>query len=668
MTAFPATPGTWDEPLERAADALRAGRHEAALAAVIGTLRSGGHDAASLRAEQLAVRLESRPELAHGLGEAMVTILANVHVLSTLTEAGVPSAKGFLAELGDRLGARVLPELDDPGDLRVLVRRLFPEHDDHVWVEAVPTASWTRILTALGIRAEHVVGVSPELASAIRVLAHHVSSQGLKPEITRRLPHLGTEDSPFLRLSDDVLRYLRSFDNRIEGDEIPLLDDVLGTVGRCRAEVERLRAEKANYGTSLHLTGRSYRLLRLLARLELLLHLTEPVQRDFQLSAVRLFKEVVRAENTRHDILPPIRERTDLLAFQVVEHAARKGSKYITTGRRDYTRFFLSSLAGGLFVATFALMKVVMEQWPLAPAAGALLYGINYTLCFVLIYLTGATLATKQPAMTANTIAQALGRRNDRHIDELVELVVRVWRSQFVSFAGNLFMAFPVAFALSELYLLATGDPVADPGYARGMLADLHPWRSGTLAFAAVAGACLFGAGLIAGWFDNRNVLRRIPERVAVHPILLATLGADRSASVGRFVDRNLGMLAGNTFLGFALGSMGTVGEIVGLPIDIRHVAFASAHFGTALEVLDLQVAWSILWPVGLAIVMIGLINFVASFGLSLVTALESRRITWKETRVLLRLLGQRAITRPIDWFVPPRAPLGGTFNSGEPL
>jgi site-specific recombinase len=53
-------------------------------------------------------------------------------------------------------------------------------------------------------------------------------------------------------------------------------------------------------------------------------------------------------------------------------------------------------------------------------------------------------------------------------------------------------------------------------------------------------------------------------------------------------------------------------------------------------------------------VILIGFLNFFVSFGLSLMTALESRRITWEEVRLLLRHLGGRFLQRPLEWFLPP--------------
>ena len=49
-----------------------------------------------------------------------------------------------------------------------------------------------------------------------------------------------------------------------------------------------------------------------------------------------------------------------------------------------------------MVVAVFALFKVVMGGWDLPLGIEAFLYGVNYSLCFVLIYVTGSILAIRR--------------------------------------------------------------------------------------------------------------------------------------------------------------------------------------------------------------------------------------------------------------------------------
>ncbi|PKN56379.1 MAG: hypothetical protein CVU56_16450 [Deltaproteobacteria bacterium HGW-Deltaproteobacteria-14] len=633
-----------------------AGDPVGALASLVDALRPLETAAADARVAALCDRLEVGPaEVRRELAALVRGILASARCVHALTESGVPSGHGFFDELLDKVGRRFLPDVGDPQDLRAVIRRVFPKQRDYHWLGAVDEVTWRRLLDLLGVTAESVVGVPAELSSAVRILAHHVASLGLLPEITDRMPLDGVE-SPFLVLSDRVRRYTDSFDNDVAGDEDPLLVEALETLAACRDAVTHLRANKHVHGTSLRLTTLTFRLLRQVERLEVLLHLTEPIQRDFQRAAIALFRELVEAENTRNHVGRHVKASADLLAYQIVEHAAKKGSKYITTTRREFGRFFVASVGGGLIVAVFALFKLLLAKADLSLGAEALLYSLNYAACFILIYLTGAALATKQPAMTANTIARSMDGPGGTHqLEQLAEMVVQVWRSQFISFLGNLVCAFPVAMLLADLFRVASGAPPASAAKAELLLASVHPWLGGALFYAAVAGVFLFMAGLVSGYFDNRNLYRGLSRRVARHPWLVRGLGAARAERAGAFVDKHGGALLGNVFLGICLGCAGTLGIILGLPFDIRHIAFSSANLGMALEGLDHAVSASVVAEAALGVMLIGLVNFVVSFGMTLSMALESRRITFRENRAVLRILLRRLARRPWHFFFPPR-------------
>ena len=647
-------PSAWSSRLVRVVEIAREGKEIEALRLLVDGLRPPREANAGDHVVALTEALALAPEAVRvGVVELVCGSVGGRSLYRALSQSGVPGSETFLSGLTSRLGRRILPPAPDPGDLRDLVRAVFSEPDDDVWVSSVDDETWGGLLTVLGLTAETSRGVGTELALAIRVLAQHVGSLGLSPEMTSRLAEAESQESPFLRLGVDVLAFIESFDDDVEGDEEPLLERALATVEECRVAVERLRSEKHLFGTSVYLTGTSFRILTLLDRIDLLLHLAAPVEREFRSSLARLFRELVRAGCSRDRVVPHVRASIDLLAIQVVENAARKGRKYITQGRADYYAFLRSSMGGGLLVGLFAMVKVWMGDWQVPLAVEAVLYGLNYSACFVLIYVTGATLATKQPAMTANTVARSLGRAG-HDLAGLEDLVVRVWRSQFVSFLGNLVVALPLGVLLARTVFATSGSPIVTDEGALYLLESLHPWRSASLLWAAVAGVLLFAAGLLSGWVDNLLLHRQVAARIEAHPLLRRTIGVRISRRVANTLDRTAGALVGNVFLGFGLGSMGTIGTIVGLPLDIRHVAFASAHFGAALEVLHFALPLSQISQVAVGVAAIGLVNFLVSFGLSLAVAMESRGVTFRETRDLLAHLAGRLWQRPLDWFFPP--------------
>lgn len=627
----------------------------ARLIATVAGLRAAGAERADAALAALCAELEADPSRAEALGADIRAALRRSRSTELLVEAGIPAERGFLDGLLLCIGRKLLPEVPPEGSLRGLLRDLFHGPADHVWMAAIDPETARRFLHAVHITAESVAGITPQLAAAIRALAHHVASLGLSPDITRLMPEVDDPDSPFLALSHAVLSYVESFENDVEGDEEPLLDATLAVLDDCRAVVRRLRAEKHRFGTSLRLTGLTRRLMAQIERLDRLLHLTEPVERDFPRCAWLLAVELVQAEHTRSHIRPHLRASADLLAFQVVEHAARTGSKYITETAGQYGRFLVSSLIGGVVVALFALFKIWLDG-DAAPLVEALVFGANYAACFVLIALVGGTLATKQPAMTANTLARTMAPEGGAHdVEALADLIVRVSRSQFVSFVGNVAAALPLGVGLTWLVVALSGAPPADPEKAWGLLAELHPWHSPSIAYAAIAGVFLSTAGLVSGWLDNRNLYRRLPQRIAGHRGLHRLVGPERAARLGGWVGAKLGAMGGNIFLGFCLGSAGSIGLITGLPIDIRHIAFASAHFGMALATLGAEVPAALVAQVALGVGLIGLFNFLVSFGLTLTVALTARRFSFGESRALLWAVARRFLRRPWRFFLPPR-------------
>jgi len=182
--------------------------------------------------------------------------------------------------------------------------------------------------------------------------------------------------------------------------------------------------------------------------------------------------------------------------------------------------------------------------------------------------------------MTAATLAALLDGREDpdARLDALADLAAEVSRSQWVSIAGNVTVTLIMAFAIALTAGRFLGwDPVGLVKAAR-LLADLHPWRSLALLYAAIAGVYLFLSGLISGYYDNLSLYHHVPQRLRRVRWLRVLLGSARLNRLAGYVEHNLGALAGNFLFGCMLGFTPVVGELLGLPLDIRHVAFASAN------------------------------------------------------------------------------------------
>jgi site-specific recombinase len=324
---------------------------------------------------------------------------------------------------------------------------------------------------------------------------------------------------------------------------------------------------------------------------------------------------------------------------------------------------FNAAAGAGFIISAMAVIKILMSYLHRAPLIEAALYSMNYSLGFMLVHVLHFTIATKQPAMTAARIAAALhesdqksSRYRQADADSMAALVNKVFRSQVVAVLGNLATVIPISFLLALGYWYLTGHHLVNVFKARHLIEDSHPWHSLALLHAAIAGVWLFVSGLVSGYYDNKALYTRMGQRVQQLRGLRRLLGQERLERFGRYVEDNLGGLMGNAVFGILMGVTATVGFLLGLPLDIRHVTFSSANLAIGFVGLDYQLGWDEAGMALLGIALIGMVNLLVSFGLALWVALRARRIRFYHGFKLLRALGRRLRAAPVDFFVGPKA------------
>ncbi|MEM9695499.1 MAG: hypothetical protein AAGA56_23340, partial [Myxococcota bacterium] len=427
------------------------------------------------------------------------------------------------------------------------------ERRDRGWLARVSIVDVQDWLVALDT-GHNRLARAKDIASAIIILATRVAGAGMDARLSSRLPSLERWGSPFLELSRVADQFAEEFvRSSAAGGENRARDEALAVVEQCLAQVEALREQKKRVGTSLRLSSASLRMMQQLERLRLLIDCTDPNRRAGAIArlSVELGQEACRAHPATHFL----RQKFDLIAYLMVGHAAQKGAKYAVFHAKDFRAFGLRSFLGGLIVAVFAIFKLRLSFEGLAPAPQALIYGANYAVCFVLISIFGATLATKQPALTASRLADAVAAPPDA-TPSFAEHVRAIWRSQFISFIGNVLGAGGFALVVAAAYQHGFGHPLFGPEEGQKLAAKLHPWESGTMFFAAVAGVMLSLAGFVAGSVDNAMVFYGVGERVrAGRGVFTLVPGARLREELAQRIDSGLGAIVGNIALGFMLGA-----------------------------------------------------------------------------------------------------------------
>jgi site-specific recombinase len=602
----------------------------------------------------------------HATAATFFTFFAEREQRPFYTDAGLLPNTGFFSELHSKLTHKLLPDEIDPGNLQDCVRSIFPAAQDPAWLYSIPDAErnalWQLLADSANVSPEACRQIQAQLLDGAVVLGHRIAAMGLEPELLRILPRLGRGESPFIALCNEVTRQsqlllesgLQATINDHDGRHLLVL------LEQCRDAVERAHLAAANRGTSMQLTFLVVRLKQHLERLELLMALLTRSCRPAAQSApgacwLVFLWTAIAGEQQRNSIRKHVADLLVLLSLRVTDNAGRTGEHYIALDRGEWHGIWRAAAGAGFLIAFMALMKILGTSLNLALLNQGLLNGAIYGGGFALIHICRGTVATKQPAMTAATIAatvsQTRGRLRD--IDRLAELIVATARSQFAAIAGNVLVAFPLAVAVALAMYSQLGSHPIEAAKATRLLEELDPLRGGALLYAAVAGVWLFVAGLVSGYVDNQAAYSRLGARVACHPWLTTVFDRRLAQRLGDYLDHNAGGLAGNLFFGMMLGLTPIFGTATGLPLDIRHIAFSAANLGYALISLDFLVQPLTLLRSVVGVALIGALNLAVSFSLALGVALRSRGVNFTATLALLPELWNRMRTRPARFFLP---------------
>ena len=654
------------------------------------------HDSATAIANVRTLRqlLQGNPAQARALHEYVLRVLAARRHASLYTDIGVLSNSGFFTELKRRIAYRMLPPALGDEYLNDALDQVLYLKTDYLWISNVPAADWLALIDVLTQQeVELATGdgniMLPGLLDAISTLSYRVSAMGLEPELTRFHSEIEVFQSPFMVQNTEVNAYLDAYTQLLQGT-ISHIEDarhLLVMLDQCDAVIAKIRKKALYQGTSIPLTYLLVALAQSIERLRKLLFLvdtsgelpgavvaessttiqvdagtsvidTRPISRR-RAGAVALAMELIRAHNHKYKVSDLFTDNINLLARNVTENASRTGEHYIAENRREMAGMFLSSAGAGVIIGFMALFKILMSYLRSAPLVEAFMFSMNYSIGFMFIHLLHFTVATKQPAMTASRIAAGLHSKDGRNIDldSMAELINKVFRTQNMAVLGNVATAIPTAWLIALGYHAITGHHLVSPEKAMHLLHDVDPIGSPAIFYAMIAGVCLFVAGLISGYYDNQALYTRWAQRIAQLRGLGRVIGQERLARLGLYLENNLGGLMGNFYFGILLGTIGTLGFLIGLPIDIRHITFSAANFATALVGLDHHMSWQLAVKSLAGIFAIGTANLLVSFGLALWVALRSRQVRFKHGLQLLKILGKRFLKSPIVFF----------FGSGNP-
>lgn len=592
-----------------------------------------------------------------------------------LSDTGIIKDTRFFGEVKDRIVSKFLPEQPEKDTLEYVLNQVLYKDSDYIWIENIPFEELVELATILDLNSFYSSSEenSPitEIMNAMGLIIQRVSGRFLEREVLEMIPEYENIESPFEAFEKELDILHKKIYNS-ENHSIPSNDEnylkIQGIFSECQGLIEKAFLNSKVYGISLRTNQSLLRIQQQLNRLGVLLvFLVIDKETDKAENSLRLALTLIRYNCRKNNVLKLIEESTQTIAYEITQHTAKTGEHYITQTKKDYFNMLLTAMGGGLIVGFMCIFKVLISKANVSDFGHAFLYSLNYSFGFIVIYIFGFTLATKQPAMTAAAIVKSIEVGMRRSINEkdrhraFAELFSQLFRSQFIAFVGNVVIAFPVALGLVFMSnYLFDFNPVENK--SEKILSDLSPIHSAAIFHAGIAGVFLFLSGIIAGSIANRNKHKRVIYRISEHPLLKKTIGKERTKDFALWIEEKWPGIASNFWFGVFMGSTAIIGVFFGLNLDVRHITFASGSLALGLFDADFKVSsWMLFWGI-FGIGIIGFMNFIVSFLLSLGVAFRSRNIENSEMKFLFRSVWHYFKQNPLSFFLP----VSGTDKSQE--
>lgn len=633
---------------------------------LVGLFRPQKKQIDSVSIQLLIEYLKENPSKLIFFKEYLEVIFSNKKITRMLSNSGILQDSDFLFEIKKRIFAKLLPHQPEKDTLEYVLNQVFYKDTDSIWINKISKNEIFELFELLNFKDIYfsVEDLSPlrEMMSAMTLISQRMSGRAMEDDVLKMVPEYEQYESPFAAFEKELLQ----IESTIKTNSLHYITDTdinykqLVVLHRqCEDYVEQAFKNSSKFGISLKVNQSLLRIRQQLDRLKNLFPFLIVSDSFSKIeNSINLFKQLVQLNCIKNNVSQLINQSTQLISYEITQHTAKTGEHYITESRKEYFGMFKSALGGGFIVGILCVIKMFFSQAETSNFGHAFLYSLNYSLGFIAIYLFGFTLATKQPAMTASTIIQVLendsnasGNSKNKH-KAFAQLFARLFRSQFIAFVGNILMAFPVSLGIIFSLDVFFEYNFAEVGAAK-FITDLNPILSLSIFHAAIAGFFLFLSGIISGNVSNKNKHHKVYYRLQEHPVLKKAFGISRTIRISKWFESNWAGIVSNAWLGIFLGSTASLGLFFGLNLDIRHITFASGNF--ALGVYGnhfLLTNWTIFWSV-FGIGIIGFVNFMVSFLLSLGLAFRSRNIPVQQLFIMNKAIWKHFIKKPLSFFIP---------------
>ena len=614
--------------------------------------------AAVARVQAFIEAVQKQPERQARLQAWWETLIQTVDITPLLADFGFAPRTAFVSELAERLRRKLLPGTPETRDASELFPLVVPTRFDAQWMSALEEPQieqLTALLSASPARDTRRWHYS--LMDAITYCTAQIRATGFAPELRLRMNRASPHARAFHALPADV-QELRTVFFQPERDAAALQAAVMQYRERldaCRQAVNSIYAHLEENGISV---GMVFRLRQLRARMlrdrELLEALLSPKP---AMAALKLLVRRVATVQESKSIGALISANSTLLSAKMAERSAETGEHYITRNRAEYREMLGKAMGGGAITALTTLLKFMVMAIGLSAFWSGFWASVAYAGTFIMIQLLHFTLATKQPAMTAPAMAAKLKNidsdESTTTLEDFVDEVTHLVRSQVAAVFGNVFMVMPAVLLVNAVIALALGRPMIGTASAHHVLESLT-LLGPTLLWAAFTGVVLFASSMIAGWVENWFVLHHLGSAMQHNPRITAVLGNERAARWSVFTREHISGFASNISLGFMLGLIPAFTGFFGIELELRHVTLSTGQLAAAGASLGLDAfRQAAFWWSMASIPLIGALNLGVSFYFAFRLALQAHNVSKLDRARIRSAIWARWRSHPLTFFIP---------------
>lgn len=609
--------------------------------------------------------LKNNEEIKNNFRDYLFILFSNKSFAKALTDANILSENAFFPELKKRISYKFLPPVEDENTISYIISKvLFNPKSDSDYIKNIKPEDGSEFFKLMEIEnISTLPKVKKELLISANILALRSVGNALEAGITKMVPEYKNFDNPFVALQSEldslIYRFKKDKDLQIDSKDIDY-KQIKIYLQQCLDFVDKAFKNACKFGISSKINQSLLKIRQQLKRIQDIIPiLVVDNEEDVLINSKNLVSNTLKYNSHRNNVRELIDDSTRLISHLITSHTAETGTHYIATSSKEYLKMFWKASGGGIIVGFLCIFKMMMSYSHGSEFSHAVLYSLNYAFGFIIIYLLGFTLATKQPAMTAATMAKVLSDESssEKNYKEFANLVAKLSRTQFIAFVGNVLWSFPVALAIiyGMDWFLEKNFAVAK---ADKLLKDLNPIESKAILHACIAGFFLFISGIISGNISNSSIFNQVPERISQSPFLNQVIGAKNSKKLSDFYTKHWAGIISNFWFGIFLGVIAPLGVFLGLDLDIRHITFSAGNFALALygKGFDIDTYTFVISLV--TIFLIGAFNFIVSFGLSMLLAFRSRKVNFGELTIIYKTILKYFIKNPLRFFIPLKSEL----------